>query len=179
MTDTDITKRLADWTVGLRPGDIPTAVRREGVRTFVNWLGCALGGARHETVDRAIEALAPFSGHRAGAVLGRAERLDELYAALMNGISSHVLDYDDTHLKTIIHPAGPVASAILAVAEARARHGRGVPGGAGGGRRGRVPARQLRSTPSTTTGAGTSPEQRASSARLLRWGGSCASMSGR
>ncbi|WP_061935693.1 MmgE/PrpD family protein [Aureimonas sp. AU22] len=119
MTDTDITKRLADWTVGLRPGDIPAAVRREGVRTFVNWLGCALGGARHETVDRAIEALAPFSGPARAQVLGRAERLDELHAALMNGISSHVLDYDDTHLKTIIHPAGPVASAILAVAEAR------------------------------------------------------------
>ena len=50
-------------------------------------------------------------------MIGRDERLDELHAALVNGISSHVLDYDDTHLKTIIHPAGPVASAILAVAE--------------------------------------------------------------
>lgn len=35
----------------------------------------------------------------------------------MNGISSHVLDYDDTYLKTVIHPAGPVASALLACAE--------------------------------------------------------------
>jgi 2-methylcitrate dehydratase PrpD len=42
-----------------------------------------------------------------------------LHAALMNGISSHVFDFDDTHLKTIIHPAGPVASAILALAETR------------------------------------------------------------
>ena len=30
-------------------------------------------------------------------------------AALLNGISSHTFDFDDTHLKTIIHPAGPVA----------------------------------------------------------------------
>ncbi len=42
---------------------------------------------------------------------------DVLHAALLNGISSHVFDYDDTHLKTIIHPAGPVASAILALAQ--------------------------------------------------------------
>ncbi|MGE3521140.1 MAG: MmgE/PrpD family protein, partial [Vicinamibacterales bacterium] len=34
-----------------------------------------------------------------------------------NGISSHVHDYDDTHLETVIHPAGPVAAAILALAE--------------------------------------------------------------
>jgi 2-methylcitrate dehydratase PrpD len=119
MTDTDVTKRLAAWIVGLRSEAIPEQVRAEGVRTFVNWLGCALGGARHETVDRALEAVRPFSGPARAQVLGRGERLDELHAALLNGISSHVLDYDDTHLKTIIHPAGPVASAILAVAEER------------------------------------------------------------
>ena len=61
---------------------------------------------------------------RAHPVIGRKERLDELSAALVNGISSHVLDYDDTHLKTIIHPAGPVASAMLAVAEGRAVSGK-------------------------------------------------------
>ena len=43
-------------------------------------------------------------------MLGRSERLDPLHAALINGISSHVFDYDDTHLRTMIHPAGPVAS---------------------------------------------------------------------
>jgi 2-methylcitrate dehydratase PrpD len=119
MHDTDVTKRLATWTVGLRAEAIPESVRAEGVRTFVNWLGCALGGAGHETVDRALDAVRPFSGPARAQVLGRRDRLDELHAALLNGISSHVLDYDDTHLKTIIHPAGPVASALLAVAEER------------------------------------------------------------
>jgi 2-methylcitrate dehydratase PrpD len=89
------------------------------VRTFFNWVGCAVGGARHETVDRALQAVKPFSGAATATVLGRGERLDALHGALLNGISSHVLDYDDTHLKTIIHPAGPVASALLAVAETR------------------------------------------------------------
>ena len=45
-------------------------------------------------------------------------------AALINGISSHTFDFDDTHLKTIIHPAGPVASAILALAEVTGASGR-------------------------------------------------------
>lgn len=119
MQSTDVTKRLAAWVVGLRLEDMPEGVRREGVRSFVNWLGCAVGGARHETVDRALDAVRLFSGEARAQAIGRAERLDELHAALINGISSHVLDYDDTHLKTIIHPAGPVASAILAVAEGR------------------------------------------------------------
>jgi len=114
-----VTRVLAEWSVGCSYAEIPEPVRREGLRTFVNWLGCAVGGADHETVDRAIAAVRPFSGPEQASVLGRTERLDALHASLVNGISSHVLDYDDTHLKTIIHPAGPVASAALAVSELR------------------------------------------------------------
>ncbi len=47
-------------------------------------------------------------------------------AALVNGITSHTFDFDDTHLKTIIHPAGPVASAVLALAEHTGASGRAV-----------------------------------------------------
>ncbi len=124
MQDKDVTKKLAAWIVDLSPQAIPESVQHEGVRSFVNWLGCAVGGAAHETVDRALTAVLPFSGPQRAQILGRRERLDELHAALLNGISSHVLDYDDTHLKTIIHPAGPVASAILAIAEGRGISGR-------------------------------------------------------
>jgi 2-methylcitrate dehydratase PrpD len=52
-------------------------------------------------------------------VLGRKDRLDVLNASLLNGISSHVFDFDDTDLRTIVHPAGPVAPALLALAEYR------------------------------------------------------------
>jgi hypothetical protein len=44
----------------------------------------------------------------------------------INGITSHTFDFDDTHLKTIIHPAGPVASALLALAEHRGLSGRAL-----------------------------------------------------
>jgi 2-methylcitrate dehydratase PrpD len=45
-------------------------------------------------------------------------------AALVNGISSHVLDFDDTHIPTILHPTGPILSAALAVGEGRGATGR-------------------------------------------------------
>ncbi|HZH08328.1 MAG TPA: MmgE/PrpD family protein, partial [Lautropia sp.] len=57
---------------------------------------------------------------------GRADKVDMGSAALINGISSHTFDFDDTHLKTIIHPAGPVASAVLALAEVTGATGRQV-----------------------------------------------------
>lgn len=114
-----VTRVLARYVVSARFEDVPQAARKEATRTLVNWLGCAVGGSRHETVEAAIAAMGPFSGPPQATVLGRRDRLDILHAALMNGISSHIFDFDDTHLRTIIHPAGPVASAILALAEAR------------------------------------------------------------
>jgi 2-methylcitrate dehydratase PrpD len=114
---TEITGTLARYVVSSKLSDIPPAVRREATRSILNWMGCAVGGSRHETVDRALAALMPFAGAEQATVLGRQERTDILHAALLNGISSHVFDFDDTHLKTIIHPAGPVASAVLAIAE--------------------------------------------------------------
>jgi 2-methylcitrate dehydratase PrpD len=115
----DVTGTLARYIVAARYEDLPANVRKEGARTLLNWVGCAVGGSHHETVDKAVAALAPFSGKPEANVLGRREKLDIVTAALMNGISSHIFDYDDTHLKTIIHPAGPVASAILALAQHR------------------------------------------------------------
>lgn len=116
---TEVTRVLARYVVESKLADIPAAVRREATRSILNWMGCAVGGSRHETLDRALAALRPFAGPDQATVVGRRERIDVLHGALLNGISSHVFDFDDTHLKTIIHPAGPVASAILALAEYR------------------------------------------------------------
>jgi len=114
---TEVTKTLARFIVNHRAADVPHNVRHEAARSFLNWVGCAVGAARHETVENALAALAPFSGPREATVLGRGDKLDVMLAALMNGITSHTFDFDDTHLKTVIHPSGPVASAILALSE--------------------------------------------------------------
>lgn len=102
------------------------AVEHEAHRTFYNWLGCAIGAARHEAADAALAAVQMLQPAPQASVLGRAERVDMASAALVNGITSHTFDFDDTHLKTIIHPAGPVASAVLALAEHRGASGRDV-----------------------------------------------------
>jgi 2-methylcitrate dehydratase PrpD len=102
------------------------AVEREAHRTFYNWLGCAIGAARHEAAEAALAAVSMLQPAPQATVLGRAERVDMASAALVNGITSHTFDFDDTHLKTIIHPAGPVASAVLALAEHRGGSGREV-----------------------------------------------------
>ena len=51
----ETTRELADFVVRTRFDDLPDIVRREGVRTFVNWAGCSLGGCQHEAVEIALQ----------------------------------------------------------------------------------------------------------------------------
>jgi 2-methylcitrate dehydratase PrpD len=111
-----VTKELAAYVVSTQLDAIPQDVRHEAHRALLNYVGCAVGGSREPAVDIAMRALAQYSGKPIAQVLGRNDRLDPLHAALMNGISSHVHDYDDTTPKNYIHPSSPVASALLAYA---------------------------------------------------------------
>lgn len=119
-----ITRILAKYVVNHPSKGWSDAIEHEAHRTFLNWLGCAVGAARHESVTAALEAIRLLEPSAQATIAGRAERVDIASAALVNGISSHAFDFDDTHLKTIIHPAGPVASAVLALAEHRRLSGR-------------------------------------------------------
>ena len=118
------TRSLATFVVASRPDDIPGDVREEATRALVNYVGCALGGCREPATDIAIRALSPFFGPPTAHVIGREERMDPLHASLMNGISSHVHDYDDTTPGNYGHPSSPVASALFAYASANRLTGR-------------------------------------------------------
>ena len=113
---------LASYVVAAR--EIPEAVRHQAARTFLNFVGCAVGGARHAAVDAAARALLPLSGSQAATVMGRGERADPLLAALLNGMSASVYSFDDTHAEAVVHPGGPVGCALLAFAESRCINGR-------------------------------------------------------
>jgi 2-methylcitrate dehydratase PrpD len=129
MADTSapaVTRILADFVATHPSRGWTDAVDHEAHRTFYNWLGCAIGAARHEAADAAVAASRMLDPGPQATVLGRSEKLDMGSAALVNGITSHTFDFDDTHLKTIIHPAGPVASAVLALAEHKGLSGRDV-----------------------------------------------------
>ena len=119
-----ITRILAEFVANHPSRGWSHDVDAEAHRTFMNWLGCAIGAANHTAANAALAAMMELAPSPQATILGRRERVDIASAALLNGITSHTFDFDDTHLKTIIHPAGPVASALLALAEKTKASGR-------------------------------------------------------
>ena len=121
-----ITALLANFVASHPSHGWSDAVDHEAHRTFLNWLGCAIGAAHHDAGNAAVRMAQVLQSAPQATVLGRSEKLDMASAALVNGITSHTFDFDDTHLRTIIHPAGPVASGLLALAEHNGGSGRAV-----------------------------------------------------
>lgn len=116
---------FADFVASTAWADV-AAQDHEAKRSILNFFATALGSANDPAVTAALRTLLPFSGTATSAVIGRPERLDAMSASFLNAISANLLDFDDTHLDTIIHPAAPVAAPVLALAQARGLSGRAV-----------------------------------------------------
>ncbi|HWI36723.1 MAG TPA: MmgE/PrpD family protein [Burkholderiales bacterium] len=80
---------------------LPPNVRREAGRSLVNVAGCILAGIREPIAKQA-------AGDR----------------AVMLAAAANALDFDDTHLPTVLHPGPPIGGALFALAEQRAFCGR-------------------------------------------------------
>ena len=116
---------FADFVAGTAWADV-SAQNHEAKRSILNFFATALGSANDPAVTAALRTLLPFSGTATSAVIGRSEQLDAMCASFVNAISANLLDFDDTHLDTIIHPAAPVAAPVLALAQARGFSGQAV-----------------------------------------------------
>jgi 2-methylcitrate dehydratase PrpD len=120
-----VSRTLADFVAASSWADVE-AQSHEARRSILNFFATALGSAHDPAVTAALRTLSPFSGAAAATIIGRSERLDAMCASFLNAISANLLDFDDTHPETIIHPAAPVAAPVLALAEARRLSGHDV-----------------------------------------------------
>ncbi len=109
--------RLAAFVTGFRGEELPIAMRHEAKRAILNFFGVALGGRLDPAGAIALKVIAPMVGKPAATVIGYPQRFDILNAAFMNALNANVLEFDDTHMPTVIHPTSPVAPPLFALAE--------------------------------------------------------------
>lgn len=117
MTRPTAAETLGAFVAGSQWSDMPEALRHEGRRSILNHVGCAIGVARDPAVITALDVMRAVSASPVATVFAQGIQLDAMGAAFVNAVASNLLDYDDTHLNTVIHPAAPVAPALFALAE--------------------------------------------------------------
>nr|WP_132712385.1 MmgE/PrpD family protein [Pseudomonas aeruginosa] len=121
---TDYTQQLAGFLAGLRYQDLPPAVLARMEELFLDWLGSALAGKGQHPIplfERYAERMGPADG--SAQILPSRRRSSPYFAALVNGAASHVVEQDDLHNSSVLHPAAVVFPAALAAAQDLGRSG--------------------------------------------------------
>ncbi|MGH8663866.1 MAG: MmgE/PrpD family protein [Burkholderiales bacterium] len=122
----DATRRLARHVAGKRFEDLSERTVHGFKRALLDYLTTSITGSQEPVAHQMLDYLASVDESRTAAVVGHAQRLSVLNAALLNGTSTHALDFDDGHTHGSAHPAGPNFPAVFAVAEQKARSAKEV-----------------------------------------------------
>jgi 2-methylcitrate dehydratase PrpD len=111
--ESSATDRLVDFVLQTKP-DVD--VRRHAVSAILDTLAVTYAGRIEDAVQRLQSSLDPVGGLSAVPSLWGHEHYAPIDAALLYGIASHILDYDDVSMLSVCHPSAPVLSALLALA---------------------------------------------------------------
>jgi 2-methylcitrate dehydratase PrpD len=112
-------RSIAEFAADLRLAEVPAPVTERARLLILDGLGVGLASNAYPFAERSlagIRALADSGG--SCSVIGRSERFPVRDAALANGILIHGLDFDDTHLRSIIHATAACLPCALSLAEA-------------------------------------------------------------
>ncbi|MFT3966273.1 MAG: MmgE/PrpD family protein [Sphingobium sp.] len=111
---------LARFAADLRLADVPEAVVQRAKLHILDALGLGLASQAQDYGRSAVAGGAALSAGGAGhcSIIGSAARMEVRDAALVNGILIHGLDFDDTHLASIIHPTCTALPVALSLGEA-------------------------------------------------------------
>src|SRR5690606_983856 len=114
----DITGYLAGRALAVSPASLPPDTLQIAKQSLLDWwaLVVAAWDAPEVTVLGGYYGVLGSRGAQA-TLLGSAVSADLETAAMVNGLAGHLMDFDDTHLVSRVHPAVPLWPAILAYAE--------------------------------------------------------------
>ena len=121
--DETILRRLAVFMEESGPESLPAAVVSSARQRVLDALGICLAADALGLGDGAWEIVSEWGGRAESSVVARAQRFPAPQAALVNGTLAHSLDFDDTHLPSVLHPSASVVPAVLAQAQASGASG--------------------------------------------------------
>lgn len=116
---------LARYVAQTRFEDLPQDVVAMTKRAILDAIGVSLAASGMEPACQPfIELAVEAGGPRESTVLGTAQRVPLLFAALANGSLAHAMDYEDAHEETRTHPNAAAIAAALPLAEKLGSSGR-------------------------------------------------------
>ncbi|MGI9578516.1 MAG: MmgE/PrpD family protein [Microthrixaceae bacterium] len=119
-------EQLASLATATTIDNLPAEQAASVPQRVVDVLGIAVRATTLPTSEAVTGYAVEQGGTPKATAIGAGRRLPAASAAFVNGVLAHSLDYDDTHLPSILHPSASVVPAALATAQAHGRAGSDV-----------------------------------------------------
>ena len=110
---------LASHAASWRNRTLSPALEHHARRALVDWFAATLPGSLQPPATLLAAVLATGRGSGAAVCYADGQRGAVRHAALLNGVSSHIVEFDDIHRNSGYHPGSPTISAALAAAQDR------------------------------------------------------------
>ncbi|WP_194833050.1 MmgE/PrpD family protein [Nocardia sp. XZ_19_369] len=123
MNEATIVQRLAAFAVSARDDGVGPALRANAAQRVLDALGNSLAALEAPAVQAVRTVVEEWGGTPQATAPGLPGRWPAASAALLGGTLAHALDFDDTHLPSVLHPSATVVPAALAAAEAQTADG--------------------------------------------------------
>lgn len=119
LVEDRITDKLVDFCTSQDATTLPPETMQAAQRLMLDFAGVALRGSLEPSSRAAAQAAARLgtAGSHGSTAIGYGARLSPQYAALVNGVSAHGLELDDTHPQGGIHLGATIFPTVLAVGE--------------------------------------------------------------
>lgn len=117
-SDGTYAQRLAGFAARCRDTGIPADVTHKITGHLLDMLGNSVAAIAEKPGEAVRALVAEWGGTPTATAIGSQDRLPAPSAAFVNGTLAHSLDFDDTHLPSVLHPSACVLPAVLATAEA-------------------------------------------------------------
>jgi 2-methylcitrate dehydratase PrpD len=124
LGDETLAQQVAAFAVAHPYEALPDAVVDSVRKRVLDTVGIAVAATALPTSAGADAFAAEQGGVPQATAIGHDGRMPAGWAAFVNGVLAHSLDYDDTHLPSVLHPSATVVPASLAAAEANGSSGR-------------------------------------------------------
>lgn len=121
-----LSRTLSGFAVATRTAGLDDALIQDAKERVLDTLGNALAAADEEPGVVTRSVVEEMGGAAQSSIIGTDRSAPAANAALVNGTLAHALDFDDTHLPSVLHPSSSVIPAALAVAQAVGATGREV-----------------------------------------------------
>ena len=123
-----LTGQMAGFAAELavKPGHLPPAVAAICRDMMLNAAAAALAGAAHPDGIALARVVREMGGNGRSTIIGMGQRTSPVYAALVNGTLTRLLDFDDNTADTGAHPTAAVFPAVMALGEMHGYSGAAV-----------------------------------------------------